>query len=322
GAVFLPAVYADETGEPVEVPRAAALYEQDGGLLWKHADVIADRNDARRARELVLAYAATVGNYDYVFRWIFHPDGVLEHQVQLTGVMAVRGVRPGAAGGTGTAHGHAVDPALVAVHHQHFFSYRLDLDVDGPVNRVVEMSTRALPPGRGNPYGTAFAVRETILARELAARRRLSLETARAWRVENPGVTTALGLHPGYALVPGTNAVPYALPASEVRRRAGFVDAHLWVTPYARNEMYAAGDYVVGGRGGAGLPAWTRADRRLDGRDVVLWYTLGTTHLPRPEEWPVMPVQTLGFRLVPYGFFAQNPAVAQCLDCAAASALR
>jgi primary-amine oxidase len=309
-AVFLPAVYADEVGEPVEVPRAAALYERDGGVLWKHASVLAEENDARRGRELVLAYTATVGNYDYVFRWIFRQDGAIEHQVQMTGVMAVRGVADDAAGAhPHTPAGHRVQRRLVAVHHQHFFNYRLDLDVDGRANRVVEMNTRALPRGRGNPHGNAFVMEETVLERERGARRHLSLETSRAWKVENPGIRTALGHHPGFALIPATNAVPYAHASSSVRRRAGFLDAHLWVTPYAPLEMHAAGAYVNQSRGGEGLPAWTRADRPLAGRDVVLWYTLGATHLPRPEEWPVMPVATLGFRLVPFGFFDRNPAL-------------
>jgi primary-amine oxidase len=309
-AVFLPAVYADEVGEPVEVPRAAALYERDGDLLWKHASVLAEENDARRGRELVLAYTATVGNYDYVFRWIFRQDGAIEHQVQMTGVMAVRGVADDTAGAHAhTPGGHRVQRRLVAVHHQHFFNYRLDLDVDGRTNRVVEMNTRALPRGRENRHGNAFVMEETVLERERGARRHLSLETSRAWKVENPGIRTALGHHPGFALIPATNAVPYAHPSSSVRRRAGFLDAHLWVTPYAPLEMSAAGSYVNQSRGGDGLPAWTRSDRPLAGRDVVLWYTLGTTHLPRPEEWPVMPVVTLGFRLVPFGFFDRNPAL-------------
>ncbi len=43
--------------------------------------------------------------------------------------------------------------------------------------------------------------------------------------------------------------------------------------------------------------------------DVVLWYTVGVTHMPRPEDWPVMPVQSAGFSLVPVGFFNRNPAL-------------
>jgi primary-amine oxidase len=73
--------------------------------------------------------------------------------------------------------------------------------------------------------------------------------------------------------------------------------------------MYAAGDYPNQSKGGDGLPRWTKADRPIDGRDVVLWYTMGITHNPRPEDWPVMPVHSGGFKLVPWGFFAKNPAM-------------
>lgn len=308
-AVFLPAWYADETGEVVAVPRAVALYERDGGMLWKHAEVLAGRNEARRGRDLVLAYTATVGNYDYIFRWIFRQDGAIQHEVQLTGVMAVQGVPEAGEAAHGDGFGHLVQRGLVAVHHQHFFNYRLDVDVDGARNRVVEVNTHPLPMGRDNPYGNAFRVEETVLEREIEARRRLSMETSRSWRVENPGMRTPLGHSPGYALVPGTNTVPYMHPSSSVRRRAGFVDAHVWVSAYDPEEMNAAGPFVNQDRGGEGLPAWTQANRPLVNRDVVLWYTLGTTHLPRPEEWPVMPVATVGFQLLPFGFFDRNPAL-------------
>ena len=52
--------------------------------------------------------------------------------------------------------------------------------------------------------------------------------------------------------------------------------------------MYAAGAYPNLDPGGDGLPRWTEADRPLVGQDVILWYTLGLNHTPRPEQWPVM----------------------------------
>jgi primary-amine oxidase len=41
----------------------------------------------------------------------------------------------------------------------------------------------------------------------------------------------------------------------------------------------------------------------------VLWHTFGPTHVPRPEDWPVMPVARCGFTLKPTGFFGRNPAL-------------
>ena len=82
-----------------------------------------------------------------------------------------------------------------------------------------------------------------------------------------------------------------------------------WVTPYDPAQRRAAGDFPNQHPGGAGLPAWTAADRTLVGREVVVWHTFGVTHVPRPEDWPVMPVETTGFQLLPSGFFDRNPAL-------------
>ena len=150
---------------------------------------------------------------------------------------------------------------------------------------------------------------ETPLLREADAQRNLNLESGRRWIVTNPDAKNALGHPTGFALLPGENAVPFALPDSWVRKRAGFLNAHIWATPYADAERYAAGDYPNQSRGGDGLPKWTAANRSIDNQDVVLWYTMGITHNPRPEDWPVMPVHAAGFKLVPWGFFSSNPAL-------------
>ena len=293
------AVVADEAGEPQAIPGAIAIYERDGGIAWKHGD------QARRARDLVVSFYSQPGNYEYGFDWVFHQDGTLEVRVMLTGIMAVKAV----AGSPHDPHGHLVAPNVDAVHHQHFFCFRLDMDVDGEANRVVEMNSSPLAASRENPWENAFAMLETPLESEKRAERSLNLETSRRWIVQSSTAQNSLGHPTGYALLPGENAKPFALPGAWVRKRAGFLDAHAWVTPYNPVEMYAAGDYPNQSKGGDGLPKWTAANRPLDGKDLVLWYTMGITHNPRPEDWPVMPVYEAGFKLVPWGFFARNPAL-------------
>lgn len=297
----------DQTGLPIEVPRAVAVYERDGGLLWRHA------SESRRARELVVSSFALADNYDYGFNWIFHQDGTLECEVLLTGIMNYKTVARAKDSGSHLGkptHGHLVAANVEAPHHQHFFNFRLDLDVDGAANNsLVEMNTAATPVGPDNPRGFGFAMTETLLANEHDARRNLNLATSRKWKVINPTKKNALGQPVGYALVPGENAVPYAAADSFLRKHAGFVNAHVWATPYEPRELYAAGDYTNLSQPGDGLPKWTAANRSLEGQDLVLWYTLGVTHLPRPEEWPVMTAHRAGFKLVPAGFFSGNPAL-------------
>src|SRR5262249_54621824 len=148
------ATLADEAGVPFVVPRAVALYERDGGLLWKHFDRDNNSNQSRRSRELVLSWIATVGNYDYGFNWVLHQEGTLEMQALLTGIMETKGIDMASASHRAgeAAYGHLVERNLLAVHHQHFFNFRLDMDVDGTSNSVVEMNTQAEPPSPADRY--------------------------------------------------------------------------------------------------------------------------------------------------------------------------
>ena len=309
-ATLIDVTFANDNGRSYVLPRAVGIYERDGGMLWKHYESYSKTNESRRARQLVIFFIATIGNYDYSLNWIFHQDGVLELDAALTGIMLPKGVRDAkAAGHTTMPSGHLVAANVVAPHHQHFFNFRLDFDVDGPGNSVHEMNTRALPAGPGNPSLNGMLMEEMRLATEALAQRRMNMATARTWSIVNPTAQNALGHHTSYILVPGVNSIPYIAASSQVRRRAAFINQHLWATRYHADEMYAAGAYPNQSLGGAGLPKWIANNEPLTNQDVVVWYTMGVTHIPRPEEWPVMPVTHVGFKMIPGGFFSRNPAL-------------
>jgi primary-amine oxidase len=125
----------------------------------------------------------------------------------------------------------------------------------------------------------------------------------------NPAVRNGLGRPVAYRLLPRPTPTLLAGEGSGIAARAGFATRNLWVTPYDPDQRRAAGDFPNQHPGGAGLPAWTAADRPLVGTEVVVWHTFGVTHVPRPEDWPVMPVEATGFQLLPAGFFDRNPAL-------------
>jgi primary-amine oxidase len=152
-------------------------------------------------------------------------------------------------------------------------------------------------------------VRQKPIRSEREGARLVDPWKARSWLVVNPHARNLVGGPTGYKLVPGDNTLPLAQPDADVLRRAEFATRHLWVTAYDPAERYAAGDYPNQHPGGAGLPAYIAQDRPLEDADVVLWYTLNHHHVVRPEEWPVAPVATIGFKLLPCGFFDGNPAM-------------
>jgi len=296
---------ADDQGKPYLVKNAICLHEEDDGILWKHFDAGLRHTETRRSRRLAVSFIITAGNYEYAFYWYFYQDATIELEIKLTGIVLTAALPPGETSDYGTV----VAPQTLAAHHQHFFGVRLDMAVDGDRNSVFEVETEAAPKGPDNPYGNAFRPRRTLLRSESQAQRLIDPLTGRHWLVINPNVVNALGQPVGYRLVPGGNVVPFAHEDSSFARRAAFTTRHLWVTPFAQDERFPAGDYPNQHPGGAGLPEWTKADRPIENTDIVLWYTLGSHHIPRPEDWPVMPVERAGFALSPFGFFDTNPAL-------------
>jgi primary-amine oxidase len=302
---YFDAFMTDSRGNVVTQPNAICMHEEDFSLLWKHTDWRTNETEVRRSRRLVISFIATVGNYEYGFYWYLYQDGNIEFEVKLTGIMNTAAVAPEVM----PKHGTLVAPGLYAPMHQHIFNVRLDMMVDGLNNSVYEQHTEAVAPGPNNPFGNAFYPVRTLLSTEQEAQQVIDPFSVRVWKVVNPSVKNSMGEPVAYQLVPGENTLPFWNAEASVSKRAAFATKHLWVTPYAPQEKYPTGDYPNQNPGGAGLPEWTQANRSIENTDVVLWYTMITHHIPRLEDWPVMPVTTIGFKLKPNGFFDRSPAL-------------
>jgi primary-amine oxidase len=310
---YLDAVIADERANPRVLPNAVCLHEEDHGILWKHTDLWAGSAQTRRQRRMVLSFFTTIGNYDYGFYWYLYLDGTIECEVKATGVVFTSAY-PGPGIDSAYPYASQLAPGLGAPYHQHLFSARLDMMVDGPTNTVEEMEAARVPVGPDNPRGNAFTVKRTPLTRESQAQRFADNRVGRTWHITNPQSRNRLGDPVAYALYPEGQPVLLADDESSIHRRAAFATKHLWVTRYEPTHRYAAGDFVNQHPGGAGLPAFVADDRDIagedgTGQDIVVWHTFGLTHFPRPEDWPIMPVDHTGFVLKPVGFFDRNPAL-------------
>ncbi len=302
---YLDAVVHDSGGEPVTIPNAICIHEEDSGVLWKHVDERAGA-EVRRARRLVLSFHVTVANYEYLVYWRFYQDGSIECEVRATGIMVTSHI---AAPGSRPANGTVVDHGIYAPFHQHFIVARLDLDVDGPSNTVYVSDSRPARPGGDDPYALGLTVASTPLRTESEGKQDYDWATQRSWKVVNDNVKNGLGTSVGYKLVPSAAFPPLLDPDSPAFQRAQAIGHTLWVTPYREDERWPCGDFPVQAARDTGLPAWTEADRPIENTDVVLWYVFGIHHITRPEDWPVMPADVVSFWLKPFGFFDRNPAL-------------
>lgn len=313
-AVYMSAVFADHDGLPFPRRRVACLFESTVGLIaWRHGYEDTERVDGRPDRRLTLRWNVTAGNYDYLVDWVFHQNGGITVAVGATGILEVRTVDgistsgPDAVPADDLRFGRLLAPRVLGVDHDHFFSFRLDLDVDGPANALAVGRLARMELPAEHPRRSVWTVREEIAERESDARLDIDLRRPALWRVVSATARGPLGYPTSYQIAPRSNAYTLLREDDWPQIRAGFSAHHLWVTPYAPEERYAAGDYPTLSDGAYGLPAWTEADRSIRDTDIVAWYTLGFHHVPRAEDWPVMPTAWHSFELRPFDFFPRNP---------------
>jgi primary-amine oxidase len=312
-AEYIDGLASNEHGIPVLLSREACLFERySGDPAWRHWE---DGTVwGRPTREMVLRTAAVIGNYDYLLDWRFEQDGSIRVAVGATGIIETKAAKAktsergmGGMPGAADEFGRFVGENTIGVNHDHFFSYRLDMDVDGQNNSFMaeRLKKRELP---ASTHRKSFWVAEPSVAKtERDAMMDIALDKPAMWMFVNPNVNGPWGYPTGYEIMPGITAASLLDPEDGVQKVGAFSTHQLWVTPYRAEEMYASGVYPTSGKGEDGLAVWTRANRGIENTDIVAWYTLGFHHVPRAEDWPVMPVMWHDFVIRPFDFFGENP---------------
>ena len=302
GATFLDEVVGYDTSADgtFKLPHATAIYERMTPTLWSRVDPSSLEREGRGGRELVVTAEYAIGSYDYGIDYVFGQDGAITVEARATGTLLNKGVK-GAAEADG--HGTHVAPFVGAPDHQHFINFRIDFDVDGPANRVVEEDTMHDPESEPN----AFIIRRHVLSSE--GGRDADTTANRSWRIESTDHTNALGSPTAYRIVPTDWTIPFSDARYVSDHGARFAAHQLWATGYAPGELYAAGQYPIGDVPGGGVDQYATPPDSVDGTDLVVWYTLGLTHHPEVEEYPVMNSHRMSFRITPSGFFDRNPAL-------------
>ena len=123
----------------------------------------------------------------------------------------------------------------------------------------------------------------------------------------NPNKTNHVGQPVAYKLEPTHAIKVFTNPKSPSGKRMGWTYNHLWVTPHDTEERYPTGDFVNQHDGSHDLTTYVQQERSVDNTDIVAWHVFGLHHPTRPEDFPVQNCVNTGFKLMPVGFFDQNP---------------
>ena len=308
-ATFLDATISDDHGKPLTLKNVVCIFERDtGDPLWRHFEFFTESHESRPNVDLVVRMAPEVGNYDYLLDFVFNRRGEIEVRVGAYGIDATKAVAArtmaDATAKDDTQYGTLIAPNLVGVNHDHFMSFRVDLDVDGQDNRLVKdkFVQRTLT---GNPLRRSlWQVEKSVVDSEQA------IETAHepAWyRVESHDRRNAMGSPTSFQIALDHSDTSLLAEDEPQQQRASFSASPLWVTRYHPDETFAAGVYPNQNRNVEGLPQFVSNHESVRDTDLVTWITVGFRHQTRAEDWPVMPGMWHSFKLRPFNFFDRNP---------------
>ncbi|KAL0913851.1 hypothetical protein M5K25_017343 [Dendrobium thyrsiflorum] len=313
-AYYMDAVFSGEDGRPFVRPDVICLFERyTGDVAWRHSELFSDEpiHESRPKVTLVIRMVASVGNYDYIFDWEFQQDGLIKIKVSLSGMLMVKGTayqNISQVPKEHDLHGTLVTENLIGIAHDHFITFYLDMDIDGPNNSFVKvhMTKQQISP-QESPRKSIYKFNREVAKTEKDGRIKLNLYDPSEFHIVNPARLSKVGNPTGYKLVPAATAASLLDLTDPPQLRSAFTNNQIWITPYNESEEWAGGLFAYQSRGDDTLAVWSDRNRPIENKDIVTWYTLGFHHIPCQEDYPIMPTVSSSFDLKPVNFFDKNP---------------
>ena len=232
----------------------------DNGVAWKVNALV------RRGREV--RYWAVLGaaNYNYIMEWAFRDDGTIVARAGSTG--------PKLFGPNDTTG------------HSHDFTWRLDIDLDGPGGDSAYLTRHDENLGAVPSTGSDSS-------------QLIQLEGGRAWNaakfssieIGDSALVNDNGSPTTYELVP--------VRSGTARHSEAFTTSDFWVTRFvgANAQLLAVN-----------LPTYVNGQSTIDQNNVI-WYTGSAHHESnmRDEDRQTVPVLWVEFRLIPHNLFEGTP---------------
>lgn len=310
GAAYISIGIPNDVGGMTPVQNAICIFERaTGDPIWRHGTEIQPELNSRASTQLVVRMIPTVGNYDYPVDYVFTNNGSINIRVGATGFDAVKTVRsqdlnsPDAE--ADTTYGNLIAPHTVAPFHDHYYSFYVDLDVDGINNSFDQQNIVRQQIEDGGVRRSLWRLEPGMVTNEGP----LTGGPPNAmWSILNHNQQSALGHSVGYEIGPHTMATSMLSEDDDPQRRAAFSSYRMWATIRDPNERYASGEYPIQAHD-TGLPQFVADQQSLENADIVVWPTIGFRHITRTEDWPILSTMWFSITIRPYNFFDSNPSI-------------
>ena len=318
-AVYQDVVLHTANGDAFTAENRICIFEFDPGYpSWRHHESMYNevpgivKHNSRPATNLVVRMVAVIGNYDYFQDYIFQQDGRIRIRLISTGIDATKGVFSAslddARAAEETQTGTLIAPYRLGVNHDHFFSYRIDMDVDGVDNTFVRQRLVSAQQPTDAPRQGIWKVHQERVLSEQQAQTTMKVDKPALLTFRSSTARNEMGYPTSYQLMfPNTH--PLVTMDDVIYQRAGFLKNNLWVTRYKRDELFSTGLAVNQSDVGQGLPQYAADNEAIEDTDLVAWPMIGFHHVPMAEDWPVMPAKVDEITLKPRNFFNRNPAL-------------
>lgn len=298
----------DIDGKPTIVKNQVCMHEVDNGVQCLHKNYRTENNKlVLRRRELILQTVATVANYEYILQIILDQNGAITTEVRATGILSTTAIEPN----TKTDHSTVVAPGVNAQYHQHLFSFRLDPRFDGDLNSVCYDDFVPLDDDP-EEWLVGFKSKRTFL--EKSGHIEQSPFTNRTYKFINEKVINPVSMTPvGYKVEIPPHQLIMAGKNSQNIKRAKFATKQFWAYHANDERNFVAGELTNQSKEDTGLAKWLEEDKKEDksirNSELSCNITLGLSHAPSTEQFPVMSMDKLEFSILPVCFFWKNPAL-------------
>ncbi|KAI5810568.1 copper amine oxidase [Pyronema omphalodes] len=260
------------------------MFEMDAGYpIQRHtggAYVTVTKNIA-----FVLRSVSVVGNYDYMFDYVFYQDGSIEVKVRASGYIRA------AYYAHNHDYGYRIREHLSGSMHSHVLSFKADFDIKGRKNtfeKTAVVSKAVKYPWSKKPRNT-MKLERSLVENEDDGKINWPSNGASIYSIVNLDKPNKYGEYPGYRIAPASGTpVHLQIEKSPVLKNvAEFTTHHLYVTKQKDTEP-RLGASASNRDGEHPLVEFGKFfnGENVKQEDIVVWFNLGMHHVPHTGDLP------------------------------------